>query len=226
MNNPIFLPNTHFSQVGGRIDTDELEQLANQHPYCSLIQFYLLNSLKNQNGKQIAQASKTALFFKNPQWLEMQLDKLDQTILSWKDEILKPKEPEQINKKILPENEPLPFEPLHLVDYFASQGISITPDNSGDKLGKQLKSFTDWLKTMKKIHSEKLEPGSELTDQKIQMIAEGSNNNAEVVTEAMAEVLEMQGKNAKAIELYSKLSLLNPAKSATFAAKIESLKGS
>ena len=32
-------------------------------------------------------------------WLEMQLDKLDQTILSWKDDLLKPKEPEQIIKK-------------------------------------------------------------------------------------------------------------------------------
>jgi len=45
-----------------------------------------------------------------------------------------------------------------------------------------------------------------------------------VVTEAMAEVWEKQGNAVKAQELYEKLSLLDPAKSAYFAAKIEHLK--
>ena len=40
----------------------------------------------------------------------------------------------------------------------------------------------------------------------------------------MAAVLAKQGKLAKAIELYQKLSLMNPSKSAYFAAKIEQLK--
>ena len=45
------------------------------------------------------------------------------------------------------------FEPMHLVDYFASQGIKLSEEvQTGDKLGKQLKSFTEWLKTMKKVH--------------------------------------------------------------------------
>jgi hypothetical protein len=59
----------------------------------------------------------------------------------------------------------------------------------------------------------------------IQKIAESSNTVREVVTEAMASVLEKQGKNDKAIELYRKLSFLNPDKSAYFAAKIKNLKG-
>jgi hypothetical protein len=46
----------------------------------------------------------------------------------------------------------------------------------------------------------------------------------EVVTEAMAEVWEKQGEHAKAREIYRKLSLLDPSKSAYFAAKIEGLK--
>ncbi|MCR6718777.1 MAG: hypothetical protein NVV59_00485 [Chitinophagaceae bacterium] len=46
----------------------------------------------------------------------------------------------------------------------------------------------------------------------------------EVVTEAMAEVWEKQGNRDKAIHIYKKLSLLDPAKSAYFAAKIEQLK--
>ncbi|RZA27185.1 MAG: hypothetical protein EOP02_10495 [Proteobacteria bacterium] len=46
----------------------------------------------------------------------------------------------------------------------------------------------------------------------------------EVVTEAMAEVWIKQGHNAKAIDIFNKLSLQNPSKSAYFAAKIEQLK--
>jgi hypothetical protein len=40
----------------------------------------------------------------------------------------------------------------------------------------------------------------------------------------MAEVWERQGNREKAMEVYNKLSLLNPSKRAYFAAKIDSLK--
>ncbi len=42
----------------------------------------------------------------------------------------------------------------------------------------------------------------------------------------MADVLARQGKTEKATELYHKLSLLNPGKSAYFAAKIDQIKAS
>jgi hypothetical protein len=123
------------------------------------------------------------------------------------------------------DSNPIEFEPLHTVDYFASQGIKITDEPvSSDKLGKQLKSFTEWIKSMKKIHASQPEVQDPQTDIKIQGIAEGSNIETEVVTEAMADVLVKQEKIAKAIEMYEKLSLNNPSKSAYFAAKIESLK--
>jgi uncharacterized protein (DUF2342 family) len=118
------------------------------------------------------------------------------------------------------------FEPMHLVDYFASQGIKLSDEvQSADKLGKQLKSFTEWLKTMKKIHTVATEANAGVSDMVIQTLAAKSNAEGEIVTEAMAEVLSQQGKAGKAIEVYQKLSLLNPAKSAFFAAKIEQLKG-
>jgi hypothetical protein len=41
----------------------------------------------------------------------------------------------------------------------------------------------------------------------------------------MAEVLIRQHKEEEAVAIYEKLSLLNPSKSAYFAAKIEQLKG-
>ena len=118
------------------------------------------------------------------------------------------------------------FEPMHMVDYFASQGIKLSDDiQTGDKLGKQLKSFTEWLKTMKKVHVENEAENPAKTDSNVQVLAESSNAETEVLTESMAEVFARQGKMAKASEVYQKLSLLNPAKSTYFAAKLENLKG-
>jgi len=119
-------------------------------------------------------------------------------------------------------------EPYHTVDYFASQGIKPSLDeNPQDKLGRQVKRFTEWIKHMKQIGSEEAleqmnDPALETT---IQNIANTSNSSREIVTETMAEVLVKQGKTDKAIQLYIKLSFLNPDKSAFFASKIQQLKG-
>ncbi len=126
----------------------------------------------------------------------------------------------------LPIPEKIGFEPLHTVDYFASQGIKLSvEEESKDQLSNRLKSFTEWLKSMKKIHPEKL---SRELDEKMEMNiktdAEQSNDLSEVLTETMAEVLQKQGLIEKALEVYEKLSLLNPSKSDYFAAKISALK--
>lgn len=119
----------------------------------------------------------------------------------------------------------VPFEPLYAVDYFASQGIRLREEDQQDQLGKKLKSFTEWLKSMKKIHPEKSRDLFDAkTEASIKSEADQSNDKAEVLTETMAEVLLKQGLTQKAIEVYEKLSLLDPAKSATFAAKISELK--
>jgi len=118
------------------------------------------------------------------------------------------------------------FEPYHTVDYFASQGIRFKEEEKpADKFGQQLKSFTEWLKTLKRLPvSEIVRHSSPATEQKVEQMAEASLTEGEVVTEAMAEVWAKQGNQEKAISIYEKLSLLDPAKSAYFAAKIEDLK--
>jgi flavorubredoxin len=124
------------------------------------------------------------------------------------------------------DEEELKFEPYHTIDYFASLGIKfIQEEDPSDKFGKQLKSFTAWLKTMKRSSTSLLETEmNAMTEATIQDIAEHSIEEKEVITEAMAEVLALQGKMDKAIELYHKLSLLNPSKSAYFAGRIEYFK--
>jgi hypothetical protein len=126
----------------------------------------------------------------------------------------------------LPANTGLTFEPFHTVDYFASQGIRFREDGMPkDRFSQQLKSFTEWLKTMKRI------PASEITvtndagiENKVEQLAEHSIAERQVITEAMAEVWIKQGNKAKAEEIYRKLSLLDPLKSSYFATKIEDLK--
>jgi hypothetical protein len=120
--------------------------------------------------------------------------------------------------------EELLFEPLFASDYFASQGIKLSEAvQANDKLGKQLKSFTEWLKTIKKTHNY-TPPEPKQVDQNVAQLAEKSNIETEVITEAMAEVYLQQGKISKANEVYEKLSLQNPAKSTYFANKFEHLK--
>jgi len=118
------------------------------------------------------------------------------------------------------------FEPYYTVDYFASQGIRLVLDeNPTDKLGKQMKSFTDWLKVMRRLPQKNREIVPDIAaEHQVQAIAAHSIERREVVTETMAEVLAMQGMREKATEMYRKLSLLEPEKSAYFAEKIEQLK--
>jgi hypothetical protein len=124
-----------------------------------------------------------------------------------------------------PNEEPL-FTSYHTIDYFASQGIKLSLDeNPDDKLGKQMKSFTDWLKIMKRLPQK--DPGAVpdlAAEHQVQAIAAHSIEGKEVLTETMAEVLAKQGMREKATEVYRKLSLLNPDKSSYFAARIEQLK--
>ena len=94
-----------------------------------------------------------------------------------------------------------------------------------DKLSVKLRSFTEWLKAMKKIHPEKLDHkmGQE-EENSIRVYAETSNEPKELYTEALAEVYLQQGLRQKATMVFEKLSLLDPSKSAYFAARIREIK--
>jgi hypothetical protein len=116
------------------------------------------------------------------------------------------------------------FEPASKTDYFASLGIRAEDDNR-EVFGIRQRSFTGWMRTMRPVDPERSRPVSfEDTEETIKLNAEQSNERHEVVTEAMAEVYEKQGLHRKAIDLYEKLSLRDPAKIAYFAVKIDTLK--
>jgi hypothetical protein len=137
-------------------------------------------------------------------------------------------EEEQIKEPVPTSSNDLVFEPYHTVDYFASQGVKLSQEETTkDKFGKQLKSFTDWLKTMKRLPATEISKNIDtVSESKVQHLAADSVHDADVVTEAMAEVWIKQGNREKAIETYNKLGLLNPSKKAYFAGLIENLKRS
>ena len=118
----------------------------------------------------------------------------------------------------------IPIEPYHTVDYFASQGIKSLLDVQNDDLGKKVRSFTAWLKTMKSLQPVQENDPGEDDDEEIDN-GNGDQVKAEIIaTEAMAEVYLKQGLAHKAIEVYAKLSLQNPANSHIFATKIIQIK--
>jgi hypothetical protein len=122
------------------------------------------------------------------------------------------------------ENTPLLIEAYHTIDYFASQGIKV--DREADKqmdtqLDKQVKSFTDWLKTMKKLS---YQPKVSYTDPLVEVQAKSSLTNREIITEAMAEVWIKQGNFTNAAKVYTRLMLLHPEKTPYFAARLQDLK--
>jgi len=210
--------------------------------------------LQKEVDKEVA-VQKAALHFSNDLWLQFNLSDEESLEhhpeeIKYKDEQVEPdaisEDPddtevkEDVNEKLsgmlrlqaaefdkpveVSTEIPVEVTPYHRVDYFDSQGIKLEEEKT-DKLGTQLKRFTEWLKQMKRVNPNPMHIGNdEAGETVVQHIAEDSNKTKEIITEAMAEVLAKQSKPEQAIQIYEKLSFNNPSKSAYFAAKIEELK--
>jgi hypothetical protein len=159
---------------------------------------------------------------------EQELPSLEEEGPALREDLLRKESPIRIPslKDLGPVTDDMPsFEPYHTIDYFASQGIKLGNELPKDKLGRQLKSFTEWIRTMKKlpqtdIEEKLLKSGHGET---IEALAADSIETREILTETMAEVLLKQGDKARAAEIFRKLSLAHPDKSAYFATRIEQL---
>lgn len=224
----------------------ELQNLAEQYPYSSAMQLLFTAKLKTTDQDKFKQQlQKASLFFNNPLWLNHLLNDAEPIpafIEQQQEQKPSTQAPEEIKKEQEPvleipslkievpntSNQELTFEPYHTVDYFASQGVKFKPeDKPQDKFGRQLKSFTEWLKILKQAPATEInKPIDTNQEQKVEQLAAHSIEDRDVMTEAMAEVWEKQGNAVKAIEIYNKLGLLNPSKISYFAAKIEQLKNS
>lgn len=235
----------------GEPSVSRLNDIIAQYPWFAAAHYFRLYA---DNRTHTPEARKAALFFNNPLLLQLRLNQPDlsyhapEMIEPLQEPPSKPETPQPVTEAatietpvVAPHESTAPveptrpeptqtpqdllFEPLHTTDYFASQGIKLSEEaKTNDKLGKQLKSFTEWLKTMKKLPSAEAQAEEAPVDTRVAEIAENSNKELEIYTESLADVYLSQGKISKAHEIYLKLILLNPDKSAYFAAKIDQSK--
>lgn len=236
MNNEINLITQQFFNKSSldEVTVSELEAFVMTYPYVAPARFLLAKKEYDAYPSALHEDVITAgLYFNNPLWFEWQLrrdfneaesdpENTGNTHAPAEDPVKiqdAPKQPEPV----------IEFQSYHTIDYFASQGIRLQQaELSKDKLGQQLKSFTEWLRSMKKLPSTEGDttqtPDESVRQEKVIINAASSIEEKEIVTEAMAEVWAKQGNRVKAMDIYHKLSLLNPSKSAYFASKIDQLK--
>lgn len=220
------------------LSIEELQGMTESFPYSSAFHFLYSKKLKTSNHFTYKEAvSHTALFFSQPLWLHYLLRE-DDAVPSlnqnpdvignsdWGEGISEHTiDIEKERGLKIEESSIIPIEPYHTVDYFASQGIKLSKEERKDDLSKKVQSFTAWLRTMKQ-----LQPTLESAPYKnIEEIfgnkpEEKGQDKNEVYTETMAEVYLKQGMREKAVEIYQKLSLQNPANHLNFANKIKEIK--
>lgn len=237
MRKEIDLLSKHFfqSRTLGQLQEAEIETLVAEYPYLAPLHV-LLACKKHASGDSQGQetAITASLYLNNPLRLPAILEhsaatpetEIKTQLRTGEEAASAPTIPAPPAK---PDDFPIVFQSYHTIDYFASQGIRLQQaDLTKDKFGQQLKSFTEWLRSMKKLpNPEQGGPSSGDSDphqQEVIRSAHTSIEDKEVLTETMAEVWAKQGNTQNAIAVYNKLSLLNPAKSAYFAAKIDELK--
>ncbi|GEP97908.1 hypothetical protein [Chitinophaga cymbidii] len=134
----------------------------------------------------------------------------------------------------------LTFQPLYTDDYFAYKKLK-DPNNAemmNEKAQAEMRSFTDWLRELKdtftagkatknwyqqQMHRLYEDEEPEVSERVEKMAMDSITFNNDVVSETLAEIWVRQHQHAKAIDIYQKLSLLNPDKNAYFAQKIKEL---
>jgi tetratricopeptide (TPR) repeat protein len=150
-------------------------------------------------------------------------------------------EPIKIFPLEIPEEETtLTFQPLYTDDYFAYKRLK-EPERAEDLNEKgmaEMKSFTEWLREMKDDFAQKAskdwyhqqlhriyeDEDPEVSETVEKMAMESITLNDDIVSETLAEIWARQHQYQTAIQIYQKLSLLNPNKSTYFAQKIQELR--
>ncbi|MBN8667942.1 MAG: hypothetical protein J0M30_10600 [Chitinophagales bacterium] len=211
----------------------DIKAMTDKHPYFSGGQVMLALKAKEAGDEHAEQlVLRASLYMANPLVFDQMIRNLEDTDQAWVNE--ESPEIRQILEREMEvaEEEVTEIElaPQHTVDYFASQGIQDKPQGTAenDRFSHQLRSFTEWLKTLKKLTPDQPVPthSAPEEEEKITHLAEDSLQEPEVLTEAMAEIWLKQGDGEKAKAIYHKLSLLNPAKSAYFASLIDKINAS
>ncbi len=207
------------------VSSNKLHSSSSSYPYSSIIQLLYAKQLRQANDSFfVEQARKTSLFFPFSPWYAYNLNN-DFEFEDYKSIDQKKGQMHDDDQSSSAKNElSIPLDPYHTIDYFASQGIKLSQIDDKDEFGKKVKSFTAWLKTMKRLQPDHDTKSNKEDDSQPDFTGSDTTEAETIVTEAMADVYIKQGLTDKAIEIYHKLSLQNPNNSHIFADKISVLK--
>lgn len=141
--------------------------------------------------------------------------------------------------EIRDEETTLTYQPLYTEDYFAYKKLKdpVQAEELNEQGMADMKSFIDWLRDMKQSFAQKTnkdwyhqqlhhiyeDENPEVSEAVEKMAMESITLNDDIVSETLAQVWASQHQYQTAIQIYQKLSLLNPDKSAYFAQKIQEL---
>ncbi len=98
------------------------------------------------------------------------------------------------------------------------RGIRILDDPSDERHAKQRELIERFLQSEPRI-----QPKKELLSSE-NIAADSLKDQADLVSETLADVLHKQGNSRKAMEIYQKLCLIYPEKSSYFAKKLQAIK--
>lgn len=207
------------------LSSDGLKGCSSKYPYSSIIQLlYTKQLMASNDNNYLTQGIKTSLFFPFSPWYNYLTNNNILIENQLKDKGNTPVNLEENLSVTDTVDMGVPLEPYHTIDYFASQGIKISNTDDKDDIGRKVKSFTAWLKTMKRLQPEQAPISRKNIESDPEIAAFDTLQTDTIVTEAMADVYIKQGLTEKAIDIYHKLSLQNPDNSRIFADKISVLK--
>lgn len=207
------------------LSSDGLKDCSSKYPFSSIIQLiYTKQLMESNDNNYLTQGIKTSLFFPSSPWYNYLVNS---NILIENQQKVKATTSVKLEENLSVSDTVdmgVPLEPYHTIDYFASQGIKISHTDDKDDIGRKVKSFTAWLKTMKRLQPEEAPFSRKEFEADPETTAFDTLQTNTIVTEAMADVFIKQGLTEKAIDIYQKLSLQNPDNSRIFADKISALK--
>lgn len=227
---PYFTPAHYLKWIGAKQDSTALYQLQQSHPVNPVLLSMMLTAAEEQSEA----ATATIILEEHPEMKEEQI--AEDIVLqpaSAEDYFLQqgihvsgdlPERKEMVAAhEAMPETEEDKEKSLMVVMSFAEWLKHISSKNQKAREEEAEQKALKAMWQQQKLAAAIEEESEEIPEQVFEMAVNSISRKDELVSESLAEVYAKQGKKEKAIDMYQKLSLLNPEKNAYFAAKIENL---